>query len=94
MNRFEKFIRFSPTLFLIAAAVDLVKQLLWLLPFWLHYHNQVLTGADYDYQDGRMTVESFDRLLSVFLYPLGWVASAIVVTLLIELYDRGRSPNA
>ena len=94
MNKFEKFIRFSPRLFLIGAAVDLVKQLLWLLPFWFHYHNQVLTEADYGYQDGRMTVEFFDRLLNVFIYPVAWVGTAIVITLLIELYDRGRTPNA
>ena len=95
MNKFEKFIRFSPRLFLIAAVVDLVKQLLWLLPFWLHYHNQVLTTADYGYQDGRMTVEFFDRLLSVFLYPLGWIATAIVVTLLLSIYDaRKRASEA
>ena len=94
MSRFESFIRFSPKLFVFAAVLDLVKQIQWLLVSWLKYHNEVFSGSDYGYHDGAYTADLIDRALDVFLYPLGWVATAIVVTLLLELYDRGRAPNA
>jgi hypothetical protein len=87
MKKYEKLVRLSPKIFLVAAVLDFAKQLLWLLPFWLRYHNQVLTAADYGYSDGRYTVEFLDRVLSLFLYPLGWVASAIIVGLLLNVYD-------
>ena len=87
MTKRANLIRLSPKIFMFAAALDLLKQLLLLVPYWLHHHNQVLAASDYGFTDGQYTVGFFDTLFGVFLYPLGWVATAIIVSLLLELHD-------
>ena len=93
MRKFEKLMRLSPYLFVAAAIVDFVKQLLLFLAVWLRYHDQAFTDSDYSFHDGRVTVDLVDRFLALLIYPLGWIGTAIIITLLIQLYDR-RTPNA
>jgi hypothetical protein len=85
--RFEKFIRLSPYVFVAAAIVDFVKQLLWLLPFWLKSHDQLFTDSDYEYYAAKFTIDFVDRLLAVFIYPIAWIGTAIIITLLLRIYD-------
>ena len=94
MKKYEKFIRLSPKLFVIAAALDLVKQLQSLLPFWLEFHGQLFSRTDYDFNNGKLTVDFVYRLIDVIIFPFAWLGSAIVIALLLELYDRGRTPHA
>ena len=91
MMQFEKLIRLSPKIFVFAAGLDLVKQLQWLFPFWLRYHEQAFTSADYEFNNAKYTVDLVDRLLSVVLFPLGWIATAIVITLLLATYDQRKA---
>ena len=77
MKEFEKFIRFSPKLFVFAAVVDLIKQIQELVSF----KNQIPPDSEY-YTSGLIS-----RAFDVLLFPLGWLGSAIVITLLLALYD-------
>jgi len=86
--KFEKLIRLSPYIFVAGGIVDLVKQLLWLLPFWLRYRDQLFTDSDYDYYAAKFTLDFADRLLDVFLYPIAWIGTAIIITLLLRIYDE------
>jgi hypothetical protein len=94
MSRVENFIRIAPKLFLLAAGLDFIKQVQSLLPFWLEFHDQLFSRTDYDFNHGKMTVEFFYRLIDVVIYPLGWVGSAIIITLLLEMRDKRRVANA
>jgi hypothetical protein len=94
MMKFEKFIRLSPRLFVLAAGLDLVKQAQSVLPFWLQFHEQLFSRSDYDFNNGKLTVDFVYRLIDVAIFPLGWLGSAIAITLLLEIYDRGRRSDA
>jgi hypothetical protein len=94
VNRVENSIRISPKLFLVAAALDFVKQVHLLLPFWLQFHDQLFSHDDYEFGHARLTVEFVYRLIDVIIFPLAWVGSAIIITLLLRIYDGGRTPNA
>jgi hypothetical protein len=88
--RFEKLIRLSPYVFVAGAIVDFVKQLLWLLPFWFRYRDQGLLGFDYGQDTARLTIDFVDRLLDLVIYPVAWVGTAIIITLLLRIYDTRR----
>ena len=92
--RYEKFIRFVPKLFVLAAALDFIKYVQSLLPFWLVNRELIFSGEDRDFNHYKATVDLVYRLIDVIIYPLAWIGTAIIITLLIELYDRGRAPNA
>jgi|tagenome__1003787_1003787.scaffolds.fasta_scaffold15815372_2 hypothetical protein len=94
MTRTERFIRLSPTLFVFAAGLDLVKQVQSLLPFWLQGHELLFSHEDYEFNNAKVTVEFLYRLIDVIIFPLGWLGSAIVITLLLRIYDRSRASEA
>ena len=95
MNRVENFIRISPKLFLVAAGLDLIKQVQSLLPYWLQFHDQLFSRSDYDFSNGKLTVQFIYLLIDVLTYPLGWVGTAIVIKLLLDIHDgrRGTRPE-
>jgi hypothetical protein len=41
-----------------------------------------------------VTVEFVYRLIDVIIYPFGWVGSAIIITLLLEMRDKRRVSDA
>jgi hypothetical protein len=94
MSRIENFIRISPKLFLLAAGLDFIKQVQSLLPYWLQFHDQLFSRSDYDFNNGKVTVEFVYRLIDVIIYPFGWVGSAIIITLLLEMRDKRRVSDA
>jgi hypothetical protein len=94
MSRIENFIRISPKLFLLAAGLDFIKQVQSLLPYWFQFHDQLFSRSDYDFNNGKMTVEFVYRLIDVIIYPFGWVGSAIIITLLLEMRDKRRVSDA
>jgi len=94
MNRIESFIRLSPKLFVVAAGLDLVKQVQDLLPFCLQFHDQIFSHSDYEFNNAKLTVEFVYRVIDVIIFPFAWLGTAIIITLLLRIHDRGRSGNA
>ena len=86
--RFEQLIRMSPKIFVVAAGLDFVKQTLWVLPYWFQEQESARIGA---MLDNRVKLELADRILGLILYPLAWMASAIIVTLLLAIYDHRKA---
>ncbi|MBV8908887.1 MAG: hypothetical protein JOZ20_07790 [Sphingomonas sp.] len=85
--KFERLIRLSPRIFVFAAGLDLVKQLLWVAPYWLR-EREVGRVGEFAALDPQFKLEMADRILGLVLYPLGWLATAIIVTLLLAIYDQ------
>ena len=93
MRKFEKVIRLFPVILVLAAAMDFVKQLL-LLWTWLQVNNQALAETGYGHAPTGYAASLFNLVLGILLYPLGWFVSAVIITLLIELYDQRRPANS
>ena len=89
MRRVEQFIRLSPTLFVFAAGLDFVKQVQSLLPFWLQGHDLLFSHEDYEFNHAKVTVEFLYRLIDVIIFPLAWLGTAVIITLLLRIHDRG-----
>jgi len=89
--KYEKLIRLSPKILVLAALLDFLKQLPGLLLVWRQYHQEGPSWADYAHTNGLYALEFYNQLLGLFLYPFGWLVSAIIITLLLNLYDLRRS---
>ena len=90
---YEKFIRRMPKLLVLAAILDLVKQFFSLSMLWQANRYFSALGSDNEIY-WKIVYSLFDQGLGAVLYPFGWLSSAVVVTLLLALYDRGRVENA
>ena len=91
--KFERFIRLLPTLLLAAAAADFIKQCLFVASTWqgVRYFGGLSSG------DGlylKVLFAIVEQAFGIVLYPLGWVASAMTLIVLLSIHDRGRAANA
>ena len=94
MNKVERFIRFSPKLFIVAGGLDFIKHVQILLPFWFLNRDLILSGQDHEFNHSKGIADLIYLLIDVITYPLAWIGSAIIITLLLQIYDRGRTPDA
>jgi hypothetical protein len=89
--KFESLIRLSPRIFVFGAGLDFIKQTQWVLPVWVSYRESARAG-DYADVTSKLRMDLLDRLLSLVLYPLAWIGTAIVIALLIAIYDQRQAP--
>ena len=82
MMRLSPFIRITPKLFYVLAAVDFLKNL---LPFAQLYADGRFRGMEYESSIG---LQLFGIVLAAIVYAAGWIAYGVVSTLLIGLYDE------
>ena len=82
MTRISGFIRNTPKLFYVVAALDFLK---YALPLTELYFDGRFNGVDYDVG---LRLSVITMILSAIIYSAGWVAYGVVATLLIALYDE------
>ncbi len=89
--RFENLIRKLPGALLIVAAVDFVKGVLMALSYW-HADNVISSTHQPSIDLTRQFLfGNIERIIGIFIYPLGWLTSAATLTVLLAIYDRGHS---
>ena len=90
MLNFEKLARQLPNVLVIAAFFDFLTNLMSLWSFWRQnqYFSSVTDGDSY----WLVSIGLAQHGIGLILYPLGWIVSAVMLHLLLAIYD-GKSPH-
>ena len=85
--KFEKTIRILPPVFLGVAAISFIRGVLIFAGSW--FAEERLTRIDPSHDMAlSAALRLFAQALSTLVSPLGWVASAAILFVLLSIYDR------